>query len=153
MVQLQDTYPVFEANQVLTKNHLNQVFNYLDEHIRLTRANLIGIGIVCGLEIKLDLSGNGKITLTKGCGITSEGYLIMEPEDIDLVSYRAGYTVPTQIHYTPFFDNQNDQYPLWELFTPGEPNTILVGSDQDFLKDKAVLLFLELKEDALKNCS
>jgi hypothetical protein len=47
------TYPVFEANQVLTNAHLNQLFTYLDEQERLTRANLIGIGIVCGLEIRL----------------------------------------------------------------------------------------------------
>ncbi len=50
----QDTYPIFEVNQVLTNSHLNEVFGYLDEQERLTRANLIGIGIVCGLEIKLD---------------------------------------------------------------------------------------------------
>ena len=44
------TYPVFEANQVLTNAHLNDLFEYLDEQTRLTRANLIGIGIACGLE-------------------------------------------------------------------------------------------------------
>ena len=49
-----DHFPVFEANQVLTSGHLNDVFDYLDEQTRLTRSNLIGIGIVCGLEIKLD---------------------------------------------------------------------------------------------------
>ncbi|MBP6827175.1 MAG: hypothetical protein KA165_11505, partial [Saprospiraceae bacterium] len=46
-------YPVFEANQVLTNRHLNQGFNYHDEQERLTRANLIGIGIVCGLEVEI----------------------------------------------------------------------------------------------------
>ena len=48
------TYPVFEANQVLTNAHLNDLFEYLDEQTRLTRANLIGIGIVCGLEMTFD---------------------------------------------------------------------------------------------------
>ena len=48
-----DHYPIFEANQVLTNTHLNDVFDYLDEQQRLTRTNLIGIGIVCGLEISL----------------------------------------------------------------------------------------------------
>ena len=44
-----NNYPVFEANQVLTETHLNKAINYLDEQDRLTRANLIGIGIVGGL--------------------------------------------------------------------------------------------------------
>ena len=41
----EDTYPVFEVNQVLTNAHLNDLFEYLDEQSRLTRANLIGIGL------------------------------------------------------------------------------------------------------------
>ena len=53
MKTIQDTYPVFEANQVLTNANLNEMFNYMDEQERLTRASLIGIGIFCGLEIKL----------------------------------------------------------------------------------------------------
>ena len=86
----QDTYPFFEANQVLTNAHLNQQFNYLDEQERLTRANLIGIGIVCGLDIRLDNDTTPTtIFLSRGCGITSEGYLIVEPDDLELVSYRT----------------------------------------------------------------
>ena len=53
------TYPVFEANQVLTNAHLNDLFEYLDEQTRLTRANLIGIGIVCGLEVHVRGAGHG----------------------------------------------------------------------------------------------
>ena len=47
----QDSYPVFEANQVLTSRHLNDGFNYLDQQERRTRARLIGMGIACGLEV------------------------------------------------------------------------------------------------------
>ena len=50
MLPVNISYPFFEANQVLSNEHLNQLFNYLDEQERLTRTNLIGIGIVCGLE-------------------------------------------------------------------------------------------------------
>ncbi len=160
----QDTYPVFEANQVLTNRHLNQVFDYLDEQERLTRANLIGIGIVCGLEIKLT-AGNASVLLTKGCGVTSEGYLIVEPEEeVALVEYKT-YTLPDEVaEYLPFkFEapDPNDntktirkQYDLWELFEAGEPNsTKLNAAPAGFLNDKAVLLFLELKKDGLRNCS
>jgi SprB-like repeat protein len=153
-------YPIFEANQVLTNSHLNNIFEYLDEQERLTRARLIGIGIVCGLEIRKDVGATTTIHLSKGCGVSSKGYLILEPEDVTLTSYRAGYVAPDdpddpgQKGYAPF--NQpvsNTQYPLWELFPAGEPNTTPLGTPAGFLNDKVVVLFLELKKDDLRNCS
>ncbi|WP_129126118.1 hypothetical protein [Geomonas oryzae] len=149
----QDNFPVFEANQVLSFSHLNQVFDYLDEQERLTRANLIGIGIVCGLEITLsqNVDGGLGITLTRGCGVTSQGYLIVEPEDAFLVSYRQ-YLPPTDLPY-PLFMKGDAPYPLWELFPAGEPDTVPITTPEGFLADKAVLLFLELKKEGLRNCS
>ena len=41
-------YPKFVADQVLTSDNLNDLFGYLDEQGRLTRANVSGIGLVCG---------------------------------------------------------------------------------------------------------
>lgn len=155
MLPTQDTYPVFEANQVLTNTHLNQVFDYLDKQERLTRTHLIGIGIVCGLDVRLEQTGaRSVIHLTKGCGITSEGYLILEPEDVALVAYRERYVSPTDPAYRPFIDpGTNRSYPLWELFPAGEPGVRDLGDPAGFLADKAVLLFLELKKDNLRNCS
>lgn len=138
-----DNYPVFEANQVLSNVHLNNVFDYLDEQQRLTRANLIGIGIVCGLEIQFN---DNSIKLSKGCGITSEGYLIVEPEDIDLIAYRKLDQKPS---YDPFAEIRGD---LYELLPRQESGANSV-SDDNFFQDKAVLLFLELKSDNLRNCS
>ena len=46
-----NAYIIFEPDQVLTNDHLNELFDYLDVQERLTRNKLIGIGIVCGLEI------------------------------------------------------------------------------------------------------
>ena len=152
MEPTQDNYPIFEANQVLSYSHLNQVFNYLDEQERLTRANLIGIGIVCGLEIRFDPSESpATIHLSRGCGVTSQGYLIVEPRDVSLVSYRP-YTLPTEVDYPQFKDASALQYQLWELFPAGEPDTTALGTPADFLSDKAVLLFLELKKEGLRNC-
>ncbi len=89
-------YIVFEPDQVLTNDHLNQLFYYLDRQNRLTRIKLIGMGIVCGftLEIKPtdDKSSISCITITKGCGVTSQGYLISDCHD-----KKYGYVVP----YTP----------------------------------------------------
>ena len=146
----QDTYPIFEDNQVLTSPHLNEVFGYLDEQERLTRANLIGIGIVCGLEVTLDQTG-GEILLTRGCGITSEGHLIVEPEDVTLVSFMP-YKLPAELPYPPFM-NGTAQFDLWELFPTAEQGATLLKDSPDFLKGKAVLLFLELKKESSRNCS
>jgi hypothetical protein len=147
----QDSYPVFEANQVLTNGHLNDGFNYLDEQEHHTRARLIGIGIACGLEISLR-SGT-TIEVSKGCGVTSQGYLIVEPETVSLVAYRADYRIPDEVDYPVFRDADKRQYPLWELFPAGEPNTLELASVAGFLDDKAVLLFMELKQQGLRNCS
>lgn len=156
MKPTQEHYPVFEANQVLSNQHLNEIFNYLDEQERLTRANLIGIGIVCGLEIRLEtIAGVVTLHLSKGCGITSEGYLIVEPNDLPLVSYRE-YNLPSDLDYPPFKETSavnKPQYPLWEMFPAGEPDTTLLGTPEGFLSDKAVVLFLELKKEGLRNCS
>ena len=156
MKPTQDKYPHFEANQVLTNSHLNQVFDYLDEQERLTRANLIGIGIVCGLEFRTE-TNNGVTTIhvTRGTGVGSAGYLLNEPENIALVSYRE-YTLPNEIAYPRFkFDDGGimKQYPMWELFPAGEPNTQPLDSPQGFLNDKVLVLFLELRMEGLRNCS
>lgn len=148
MTVLYDQFPVFEANQVLTSGHLNDVFDYLDQQERQTRQYLIGIGIACGFEIAL--SGS-TISLSKGCGVTSEGYLIVEPADLSLVAYRS-YVLPPDIDYPPFKSGDN-QFNLWELFEAGAPNTTALSSPAGFLDDKAVLLFLELKKEGLRNCS
>ncbi|SOD92830.1 hypothetical protein [Spirosoma fluviale] len=157
MQATQEKYPVFEANQVLTNEHLNQLFIYLDEQERLTRANLIGIGIVCGFDLSYD-EVLKTIRLSKGCGITSAGYLMVQQQDLELVSYRK---VTEDLAY-PLFKNTNPvdldpalntQYDVWELFPKDEPNVKPLDSPANFLKDKALVLFLELKNAKLRNCS
>jgi len=89
-------YIVFQPDQVLTNDHLNQLFYYLDRQNRLTRIKLIGMGIVCGFTLDVTMADNKSgiscITITKGCGITSQGYLIS-----DCVDKKYGYALP----YTP----------------------------------------------------
>jgi hypothetical protein len=153
MELLIDHFPVFAVNQVLTSGHLNDVFDYLDQQSRQTRSHLIGIGIVCGLDINLDTSGSAAILLSKGCGVTSEGYLVVEPDDISLVAYR-NYVLPTDLEYPPFTNPATSKpYAMWELFPTGEPNTTPLNNPPNFLAGKAVLLFHELKKQGLRNCS
>ena len=56
-------YAVFERDQVLTHEQLNSVAEYLDDQSRLTRTQLLGVGIVGGL---LPALGKGRITIGKG---------------------------------------------------------------------------------------
>ena len=148
------TYPIFEANQVLTNAHLNDLFEYLDEQTRLTRSNLIGIGIACGLEVTFEAPGT--VHLSKGCGITSQGYLVVESVDLDLAFVRS-YTLPIDPGYAPLLAPGADparQFDLWELFPDDdEPGAQPLATSGLVLEDKAVLLFLELRKDGLRNCS
>lgn len=154
------TYPIFEANQVLTKAHLNDLFEYLDEQQRLTRANLVGIGIVCGL--RGELTGTGTVRLTRGCGITSQGYLVVEPDDLELVSVRP-YQLPGEDPYPPGGmyaplvqpgTEPPQQYDLWELFPDDdEPGAQSLAASGLVLEDKALVLFVELRRGGLRTCS
>lgn len=66
-------HTVFEENQVLTSDQLNQLTGYLDRQQRLTRARLHGIGIVCGLRVQISKSA---VKLGKGVALTSDGDLL-----------------------------------------------------------------------------
>ena len=83
-----NTYPVFEANQVLKHTDLKGLFDYLDGHHRLTRTYLIGMGIVCGLAVEFQ-ADPASIQVGHGCGVTSEGYLIHLPEAVSLGYYQT----------------------------------------------------------------
>src|SRR5678809_1361501 len=97
-----NAYIIFEPDQVLTNDHLNEMFDYLDTQERLTRNKLIGIGIVCGLEIN---SQPSSINISKGCGVTSKGYLLVW-DDTDLTQY-VSYTLTANPLYTPFINESN----------------------------------------------
>ena len=152
MTDILNTYPVFERNQVLTSIQLNNLVNYLDQQNRLTRAKLIGMGVVCGLEIDYNKTKK-TLTISKGTGITSEGYLI-NIGDCATVKYRP-YNLPVGTIYEPFVAANNKQdIALFELLT----ETTKVSTeqklldDETFLADKVVLLFIESFDKDLKSC-
>jgi hypothetical protein len=169
MKSIQNKYPLFVANQVLTSDQLNNSFNYLEQYGRLTRTHLIGIGIVCGLEVEVEIPADKsdktrKIKISKGCGVTSEGYLLVEQQENLVLSHIKDYTLlpvsssETKAEYQTFIkdkENQN-QYDLWELLPSAdspEKQSVITKLTADFLTDKVVLLFLELKNENLRNCS
>ena len=143
-------YPEYVADQVLTAHDLNESFRYLDEQGRMTRTNLIGIGIVCGLTIQSETSP-ASITITKGVGVTSAGYLITVPTKTytkftsydpvkDLIYDRfAGGTPPVK------------KFELWELVEASvDPAAVDLSTLN--LDDKIVLIFVELLQVGNKNC-
>jgi PKD repeat protein len=150
MQPTQFNYPEFVPDQILTSSNLNDMFNYLDEQDRLTRTNLIGVGIVCGLEVSVN-AGYTQLTISAGCGITSGGYLITFPKTT-FTQYKD-YNALKPLYYEKFVDSvsKTQRYKLGELFE----TAVVEGAaplSKDYLKDKVVLLYVELLEDQSKNC-
>ncbi|MCP4121838.1 MAG: hypothetical protein GY751_08810 [Bacteroidetes bacterium] len=151
---LNQVYPIFEPNQLLTSTHLNQLRNYLDIQDRLSRVKLVGIGIVCGLEVSFS---DNTITISKGTGVTSEGFLIHMEEESFTLSSEDGYADPKNY---PFFIDEGDsitgQIPMWELLpSDTEVDPVIdfsLPEFSDFLNDKVVVLFMEYKDIDLENC-
>ncbi|MCC6371441.1 MAG: hypothetical protein IT236_10595, partial [Bacteroidia bacterium] len=146
--------PVFEANQVLTSSQLNSMVDYLDQQNRITRVNLIGTGIACGLEVRKNATDT-ELTITKGMGITSNGYLISLGEDRPATKYRT-YFLPQGTRYIPFENNSGVvDVTLYELLTEDVtifPSDTPVTLDSTFLSNKVVLLFLEVVDVDLQSC-
>lgn len=177
--QTKASFPKFEQNQILSSAHLNQLRQYLDEGNRLTRVRLTGVGIVCGLKLTYNASGNKNIGLSAGYGITTEGFLI-EMDAKLFTHYRATpYYDPADPYYEfgkaadtddGFDDAANEEvsYPepegdetspagapvLYELLESSDPDTTkLALSTFPGLDDLAVVLYYEFVDDELKKCT
>src|SRR5688500_7501757 len=94
-----EKFPEFVPDQLLTSDNLNELFDFPDEQGRLTRTNLVGIGIVCGLEVSVNVAQN-RLKISRGCGITSEGYLVSF-KDSEYTRYQQ-YDALTEKQYAPF---------------------------------------------------
>lgn len=87
-----NVYPDFVPNQVLTNHQLNQLRAYLDQQNRLGRVRLTGTGIVCGLNITLSESDDATksdvtLSISNGFAISSAGY-VLEQKAIELTHWR-----------------------------------------------------------------
>ncbi len=142
-----ETYPVFEANQVLSYEHLNDLVRYLERQERATRHLVIGCGIVCGLNIRNDR--DRRIIIEPGVALTSTGFLA-HLETKHVCEYYRKYDDP--VAYARFQDDAGPAS-LWELLvseptddSPANPLT------KPFLRDKAVILYLESNDEDLDRC-
>ena len=150
MLPVNTVFPEFVPDQLLTSSDLNELFGYLDEQGRLTRTNLIGIGIVCGLEVSINSAKNA-ITISKGTAVTSEGYLITVPA-ITYTEFNT-FDAVKERYYDRFVNlaTKAQKFNLWELKQAAvDPDA--TNLSESFLTDKVVLLFVELLEEKNKNC-
>jgi hypothetical protein len=139
------SYPKFVPDQLLTSGALNSLFSYVDEQERMTRTNLVGVGIVCGLHVKMDSSDNS-VTITKGTGVTTEGYLVSIPE----TKYtKMKHFDHTKDHYFDSYATTAPALDLWELKEASTEEGMLDLADLDSI---AVLLYVELPEQENKTC-
>ena len=138
-----NSYPVFNPNQVLNHIHLNTMRDYLEEQNRLTRSRLIGVGIVCGLGISVN--NQNHITLSQGCGITSEGYLLCLAQGTVFTHYKI---YPNQSAYQPFSSASSD---ILQLLTQDEEDANPL-SGTGFLDDKVVLALMEREDEEIDSC-
>jgi len=139
-------FTIFENDQVLTADQLNDLFNYLDVQTRLTRTRAIGIGIICGLEIgQLE---NKQIVVSKGTAITSDGDLLHV--DADQVFDRYVLFEDNNAKY-PYLRVDNDQvvtaYQLSNSSTSdstaSDDITTFEASTNTLIKDYVGILYLE----------
>ena len=110
------------------------------------------------------------IEVTRGCGVTSQGYLIML-DNIQQYTYYLPYTgidQPRDLPFTypgnlPFYKPFNENKSIFLLLTDDDYDDLETGSKTNaqtissaipgkMLNDYAVVLFLEVSEIDLKNC-
>lgn len=113
LAEPQTGYSVFEDNQVLTAEQLNSIGHYFDYQDRLTRTCLLGVGVVCGLEVQ---TGREEIVVTKGAAVTTDGDLLHLPEDRTFTALLP-------------FDDKDAGYPLFAELVAAQRLWQLVGAE------------------------
>ncbi len=142
------SHPLFAANQVLTHEHLNEIVTYLDREDRQSRTRLLGVGIICGLELRSDLLE--RVVVGKGCGLTTTGDLLELESDVTY-THRRAYDDPARY----FTGSRQPEFPIWEVMeTPQAPTpgVTTIASEPDFLRERVAVLFLEVLEKDLRSC-
>ena len=144
-------YHRFVDNQVLTDDQLNEILDHINFQDKLSRTSLIGVGIVCGLELKP--TGN-TIRLTKGVAVTTDGDLLKKGETV----YKGFKPFTDEnVKYGHFLqdDTAVELYELEEDTSPTDVSPLEQFQGQTGIsKDRMVaLLYLEtfLKEE--EDCS
>ena len=119
--------PFFQPDAVLTAAQLNEWFSFVMAQQQATRTRLLGVGVATGLRPALD---GTSISLSAGCGLTSEGHLLRLEAPQTYTGYEA-YAAPTT-------NTALSKCTLLELRPAGQGGRPL---SELTLSDYAVLLF------------
>lgn len=160
MTVINNSYPVFEADQVLSQNDLNRLISYLEEQDHLTRVQLLGMGLVCGLNITKPSPATLKISC--GTGITSLGYLVPF-EGAEFTHYKT--TNLSDSFLNPDIDQHTyleNLYQYTSVYEPFKTSIELLEADadeedkqpltKDLIENKVVMLLVETLLIDQKNC-
>jgi hypothetical protein len=139
-------FTIFESNQVLTADQLNDLFKYLNVQSRTTRTRAIGVGIICGLEI--GVLENKHLVLSRGSAITTDGDLISLDFDQEFDQYQEFEDLNAR--YPHFLLDTSERLPLFELRNsqladsiPGLELDSLEATTGTAFKDYVGILYLE----------
>tara|TARA_R110002074_G_scaffold14788_1_gene50977 strand:- start:73515 stop:76172 length:2658 start_codon:yes stop_codon:yes gene_type:complete len=158
LLEITPQYNSFVDDQVLTSHQLNEFIEYFNEQDRLTRVCLSGVGLVCGFKITIDEADS--ITVSQGCGITTDGDLLKLQEDVEEASTKSTKDSKNIIiesvtfsHYKEFtdekaqyahFKNGSNTIDLVELIPEDMVDEEEHEPLSDFdLSDKVAILYLE----------
>lgn len=147
------SYPVFEADQVLSDAHLNDLRLYLQGEIFQTRNKLIGTGIVNGLEVAAD---NTTIKITAGAGITASGQLIATRFEAQ-ASFSQAAPFQFRDEETPLKSRFADKS-IYELIPDDHERLDQIEGKQSLVdllvpgQDAGVVLYLDTREIDIKSC-
>ena len=168
--QIQNYYPVFAPNQVLTDTQLNHLRIYLDEQNRLTRTRMIGTGIICGFhashEQKPTKTGEPEIHLihiSEGYGVSSDGYIIELPEKQSYRQYKIFTGIDADEDGAMDYETwKKAKYEIFELIpVDGTTGTDKVEYQDDEILElqrehidcRILVLYLECRKVDLKSCA
>ncbi|MFT3734750.1 MAG: hypothetical protein QM776_06970 [Rhodocyclaceae bacterium] len=121
--KLSSEYSVFERDQVLTEAQLNSVASYFDDQERLARVELLGVGAIGGLRVSI--ATGGKVRVSKGLGLTTDGDLLLLPADTLYDSIKP-YDEKAPF-YAPFYTGSGEakkMLPMFELVREGESDVL-----------------------------
>lgn len=165
--QIAVSYTFFENDQVLTADQLNSVTEYLNDQARLTRVNLLGVGVISGLRVSLQ--GN-TVKITRGLGISTDGDLLYYDKDTIFDCFRV-YDDGSEAYYPkypPFYKNDITSAtraiisPVYELIAQGVQDTrrpiyqlseFKAPLTSKSLNDMAAILLMESYRDDPDICS
>ena len=154
LMEITPQYRSFVDDQVLTSGQLNEFIDYFEDQDRLTRVCLVGVGVACGFKVSVN-NQNSLLTITQGCGVTTDGDLlklqknIKDSAETSIVLENVKYS-----HFRDFeddkakykhFKNGNSTIDLWELI-PQEKVDLEAGHlpiNSQLLNEKVVVLYLE----------